>query len=254
MLADLAGVPDLYHRIRPTLLGLLPHRWNAPENKVLTPWARATITLWVLVTIPMMALMLLALVAAVPRLLGTAGAAVRQDAAALAGAWDSGELLDVAGHVLQVLGVVLPVLACALILGRVGLRSFRGLAAWGQGSAGKRVVAAVVGAALVTALSWAWWPHPGNYRPIQAGEKGIFTTILQEPETTPAAGRVAPAAAIPARPGALPAGAAAKDRLSGDQPLVATFQKDAALPTKDAPDLSPGARSHGSPRHRWLER
>ena len=28
LLADLAGVPDLYQRIRPTLLGLLPHRWN----------------------------------------------------------------------------------------------------------------------------------------------------------------------------------------------------------------------------------
>ena len=32
VLADLAGVPDLYQRIRPTLLGLLPHRWNSPEN------------------------------------------------------------------------------------------------------------------------------------------------------------------------------------------------------------------------------
>ena len=73
VLADLAGVPDLYHRIRPTLVGLLPHRWKAPENRVLTPWARAVITLWVLVTVPMMALMLLALVAAVPRLLGSAG-------------------------------------------------------------------------------------------------------------------------------------------------------------------------------------
>ena len=27
VLADLTGVPDLYHRIKPTLLGLLPHRW-----------------------------------------------------------------------------------------------------------------------------------------------------------------------------------------------------------------------------------
>ena len=76
VLADMAGVPDLYQRIRPTLLGLLPHRWKAPENRVLKPWARAVITLWVLVTIPMMALMLLALVAAVPRLLGSAGSVV----------------------------------------------------------------------------------------------------------------------------------------------------------------------------------
>ena len=33
LLADLAGVPDLYQRIRPTLLGLLPHRWRSPENR-----------------------------------------------------------------------------------------------------------------------------------------------------------------------------------------------------------------------------
>ena len=44
LLADLAGVPDLYHRIRPTLLGLLPHRWSDPENRLLKPWARVVIT------------------------------------------------------------------------------------------------------------------------------------------------------------------------------------------------------------------
>ena len=31
VLADLTGVPDLFHRIRPTLLGLLPWRWRHPE-------------------------------------------------------------------------------------------------------------------------------------------------------------------------------------------------------------------------------
>ena len=120
LLADLAGVPDLYHRIRPTLLGLLPHRWSAPENRVLKPWARAVITLWVLVTIPMMALMLLALVTAVPRLLGTAGSVCREDAAGMADAWRRG-LLDITAHGLQVLALVLPLMACALILGRIGV-------------------------------------------------------------------------------------------------------------------------------------
>jgi putative peptide zinc metalloprotease protein len=242
VLADLAGVPDLYHRIRPTLLGLLPHRWKSPENKVLKPWARATITLWVLVTIPMMALMLLALVAAVPRLLGTAGAAVRKDATAVAQAWSDGSILDVAANTLQVLGVVLPVLASALILGRIGTRTFRGLATWSHGSAGKRVVAAAISTTLVTALSWAWWPHPGNYQPIQPGEDSILTTVMHQPQTEQAepAGALARAAAqIADLPGAaLPTGTAAEDRLSSGEPLVATFQKGDALPTKDSPVLA----------------
>jgi putative peptide zinc metalloprotease protein len=99
VLADLAGVPDLYHRIKPTLLGLLPHRWKAPENRMLTPWARSVITLWVLVTVPMMALMLFALIRAVPRILGSAGSVLRKDAASLSDAWSAGSLLDIAAQV-----------------------------------------------------------------------------------------------------------------------------------------------------------
>jgi putative peptide zinc metalloprotease protein len=45
ILADLTGVPDLYSRIKPTLLGLLPTRWGSPESRVLKPWARIVVTL-----------------------------------------------------------------------------------------------------------------------------------------------------------------------------------------------------------------
>ena len=47
VLADVTGVPDLFHRIKPTLLGVLPWRWKHPETRVLKPWARAVVTLWV---------------------------------------------------------------------------------------------------------------------------------------------------------------------------------------------------------------
>jgi len=240
VLADLAGVPDLYHRIRPTLLGLLPHRWNAPENKVLTPWARIVITLWVLITIPIMVLMLLGLIAAVPRLLGTAGAAVRTDASAVAEAWSNGGLIDISAHSLQVMGVVLPVLACAMVLSRIGIRWFKGLAQWSRDSRGKRLVAAVLSALMVTGLSWAWWPHPGNYEPIQPGERQLFTS-LQEPQTAPSDALFHTGAGLLAGPKAEPvgrAGTAAGNRLSSGEPLVATFQKGAKLPTKRAPALA----------------
>src|SRR4051794_40208258 len=118
VLADLTGVPDLYHRIKPTLLGLLPHRWFHPQNRVLKPWARAVITAWVLVTVPLLAFMLLAMVTAIPRLLGTAGAVVRDDAARVPDAWRTGGLIDATAQVLQVLAVVLPVMAGILIFSR----------------------------------------------------------------------------------------------------------------------------------------
>ncbi len=231
VLADLAGVPDLYQRIRPTLLGLLPHCWRSPENRMLTPWARAVITLWVLVTIPMMALMLFALVRAVPRIMGSAGSVLREDTAALADAWSDGSFVDVAADALQVMGVVLPILACALVLSRTGFRFFRGLATWSQDSAAKRGVAALLSLTVFMGLCWAWWPDPYTYRPIQPGERGLVTSLLR---AQPAAHTEATAATL-ARPGVERVGAAAEKRLSGGQPLVAAFPEGEPLPTKDDP-------------------
>jgi putative peptide zinc metalloprotease protein len=240
VLADLAGVPDLYHRIRPTLAGLLPHRWNAPENKVLKPRARAVITLWVLVTIPLMALMLWGVIAAVPRLVGSGDLVVREDVAAMTGAWRAGDGFGVGGHALQVLGVVLPALGCVLVLSRIGVRFFGGLTRWSHGSAGRRVVATLLSAAVVTTLSRAWWPHPGNYRPITPGDTGLVTALLPESSEGPS-DLARPPTTIPAAAGALPAGtpvgAAAEQRLSNDQPLVATFDEGEELPTEDNPTL-----------------
>ena len=241
LLADLAGVPDLYHRIRPTLLGLLPHRWFAPENRVLKPWSRAVITFWVLITIPMMALMLYAVVKAVPRLVGTAWQVMQEDAAGVTAAWRTGGMVDASAHVLELLGVVLAMLACVLILGRMGLRSSRGLARWSRGSFLKRVVAAAVTTVAITSLSWAWWPQPGTYEPISPDEQGLLSALL--PTTSSAGGAPRPAAldaatATASIGGGGQTGASAEQRLASGAPLEATFPEGAALPTEAEPQLA----------------
>src|SRR5699024_10011659 len=152
--------------IKPTLLGLLPHRWKDPQNRVLKPWARALITLWVLVTVPMMLAMLLMVVTTVPRLLGSAFASIGESASAVRDAFGAGNPLDVAAQSVQALAVARPVLATAMILGRVGGRFFKGLAVWSRGSVVRRVVAPATAVAVVTCLLWTWWPQPGTYRPI----------------------------------------------------------------------------------------
>lgn len=232
LLADLTGVPDLYHRIRPTLLGLLPHRWKDPENKALKPWARAVITAWVLVTIPLMALMLFALVRALPRLLGTAWSVVAEDAAGVGDAWRSHDVVDVVAHGFQVPAVVLPVLGGLLILGRIGLRWSRGLAQWSRGSALRRVSAAALACVVVTTLAWAWAPRPGTYRPIGPEEKGLLAAMLPAGQQA----RAVPASAWLSR--ARPAGVAAERRLASGEPLEATFQEGRPLPTRQEPHLA----------------
>ena len=74
VLADVTGVPDLFHRIKPTLLGMLPWRWRDPEATVLKPWARAVVSLWVVVVVPMLAFSLFTMVPTLPRIVGSAAA------------------------------------------------------------------------------------------------------------------------------------------------------------------------------------
>jgi putative peptide zinc metalloprotease protein len=231
LLADMTGVPDLYHRIKPTLHALLPHRWFHPDNRVLKPWARAVITAWVLVTIPLLAFMLLSLVTALPRVLGSAWASAQANVADVQDAWRAGGLIDATGQVLQVLAVVLPVLAGLLILGRIGARWFGGLARWSRGSGLRRIAAAALSAVVLTTLFWSWWPQPGTYRPIEPGEKGLLTAVLPSSQHV----RVSPAVS---RTGFQVQGASAQRRLTGGAPLQATFPTGTALPSKAHPRLA----------------
>ena len=71
ILADLTGVPDLFAHIRPVVMGLLPWRWGRPENKKLR-LARAVVTAWVLVVMPLLIYTLVMLIMVFPPLVATA--------------------------------------------------------------------------------------------------------------------------------------------------------------------------------------
>src|SRR6478752_5622062 len=116
VLADVTGVPDLFHRIKPTLLGVLPWRWSHPETRVLRPWARAIVTLWVVVVVPLLVFSLFCMVLSLPRLLGTAWASLNKQSALLAQAWTDVDVLEVFARSLAMLAIVFPILATALIL------------------------------------------------------------------------------------------------------------------------------------------
>ena len=109
LLADLAGVPDLYQRIRPTLLGLLPAPVEARRRTACSPRARARHHPWVLVTVPLMALCCGRWSAPCRACWAAPARPSREDTRALGAAWSGGSVVDVAAHVLQVLAVVLPV-------------------------------------------------------------------------------------------------------------------------------------------------
>ncbi len=203
VLADLTGVPDLFHRIKPTLLGVLPWRWKHPEARVLKPWARTVVTLWVVVVVPMLAFSLFTMVVTLPRILGTARASVEKQSTLLDRAWSDTDLLEVAARCIAIVAVAFPILATAVILFRLVRKVVGSTWRRTRGRPVRRGLAGLVAAALVAGLAWAWWPHPGTYRPIEPYEGG---TLVQAAQALPVVPRSAPTRLVEGQRGTIVTG------------------------------------------------
>jgi putative peptide zinc metalloprotease protein len=174
VLADATGVPDLFQRIRPTLLGLLPWRWSNAESKLLKPGARAVITVWVLLVVPLLLVALVAIVLSFPRLVGSALAGIRNQSAGVGDGLAAADYASAVGHALGVVAIAIPVAGLCYILIRLVRQLFQ--TAW-RSSAGrpiKRVLSVATVAALIGAVAFAWWPDSDRYRPIEAYENGTL--------------------------------------------------------------------------------
>ncbi|MGN6299948.1 MAG: hypothetical protein ACTHN8_02530 [Angustibacter sp.] len=188
VLADVTGVPDLFHRIKPTLLSALPGRPTDPEAHALKPWARAVVTLWVLVVVPLLLFSLFTLVVALPRVLATAWVKVGEQGHAVAAAAGAGHLTEVAARVLAVIAIAFPILASAVMLARLLRQVGTGVWRRTEGSPGRRALAGLVAVALAAALAFAWWPHPGTYRPVRPYERGTVSDLVGLASSTQASG------------------------------------------------------------------
>jgi putative peptide zinc metalloprotease protein len=178
VLADITGVPDLYSRIKPTLLGLLPWRWGDPHARMLKPWARILVTMWVMVVVPMLLCALAGAIVALPRLLGSAWSALGKQQEVLSAAWTDGDMIQAIARVLAIIAILIPVAGVLYMLSRIGRQSIIG--AW-QTTAGKpvlRILVTLLGAVVVTGIAFAWWPGDGKYRPIEPGERGTVGDIV----------------------------------------------------------------------------
>jgi len=174
VLADVTGVPDLFHRIKPTLLGLLPWWWRRPEVRALKPWARAVVTGWVLVVVPVLVSTLALMVLALPRVLATAWVSLQEQwGMLLAGAADA-DWVDVGARLLSLVGITFPILAMLYILVRLVRRVCASVWRRTRGRPWRRALAVLAAASLVAGLACAWWPTDSRYRPIQPYERGTL--------------------------------------------------------------------------------
>ena len=178
ILSDLVGVPDLFARIKPTLLSFVPGKRPSDKAQALKPWVRIVVGLWVLTVVPLLLFSLLMVVITAPRVVATTWDSVGLQWRAVSEAYGDGKLLVVATGLLGIFAISLPVAGSGYVLSRFGRRT----GSWAWSSAGTvrfgQPVLAVVGVAAAAGLAFTLWPN-GEYRPIQPGEKGTVGEIAK---------------------------------------------------------------------------
>jgi putative peptide zinc metalloprotease protein len=133
VLADLAGVPDLFARVRPVLLSLLPGRPMDPRVAELKPAARRLVTCWVVLVVPTLAVGFGWLAYSGPYLIGHTVAGIRAQFEAIRVAWPSGDVPALLLAALSILLLTLPVVGMAILVGKV-LAALAGLLRrWARG-------------------------------------------------------------------------------------------------------------------------
>ena len=239
LLADLTGVPDLFHRIKPTMKGLLPTHWRSPEARVLKPWARAVVSLWVLVVVPLMLLTALVTILTLPRILASAASSFRTQWTLLAGFWHHGDWTGVGAKVLALVAVIIPVLGVSYLVTRMVRQLVGSALRRTQGRPVRRAGVMALGAAMVAALVWVWWPH-GNYRVIQPGERGVLQQAFAPAALSRAVEHAPPQPLVgEAVNAAVPASNTRQALREGDRTTARTvWPADTPRPTANQPTLA----------------
>lgn len=119
IVSDIAGVPDLFARIRPTIRGLLSRRRPVPELADLTPRARAIVTTWVVTTVPVLVVLTVVVLVRVPALLSGAWSGLRAQRAVTLAAMAAGDVVGAALGLLQIAVLAVPLAGLGVLLLRV---------------------------------------------------------------------------------------------------------------------------------------
>ena len=250
ILADLTGVPDLYHRIGPTLAGLWPTRWRSPKTRALKLWARVVVTLWVLLVVPLVLMTVLVIIVTLPRIVASASHSLTVQWTLLADGWGHGEWADVGTKIIDLVAAALPVLGVCYFLVRLVRQVVGGTLRRTKGKPGKRAVAAVTAVAVIIGLVFVWWPR-GDYRPIQPNERGVIQQAMGAPGALRSDFTGPRSAALPAAPSSMSGYAAIRP---GTRMAATTvWPQDAAhRPTPGHPQLAMVLIPRDPEGHTWV--
>jgi putative peptide zinc metalloprotease protein len=170
VLSDFTGVPDLFSRMKPILVSLVPGKKTDKRVKELKPWVRVAVTVWVLAIVPFLAFNIAMILVFAPRIFATGWDSFRAHLDTTTAAFGGGSELAGATGVIQMLALSLPAVGIAFGMSRASVRLTRKAWTGTEGRPLARTASFMAIAGAVALLGFVWWPD-SDYKPIQPREK-----------------------------------------------------------------------------------
>ncbi|MEZ0065210.1 putative peptide zinc metalloprotease protein [Streptacidiphilus sp. MAP12-20] len=249
ILGDLAGIPDLYGKIRPILLSMVPGRRTPPEVAELKRSARVIVTVWVCSMVPLLLGDLGYALWNLPRILATGVRSLTGQLAGTGSAFTHGQLAAGAAGLVGSLMLICPLAGMTYLSVRLAGRLLR---AARRATAGKpRIRAGLCALGLVAAggLCCAWvvglTPKPLPAQPpiVPVLQPGVPTVVPSPSPSRPA--EPGGASAVPTAQGLGGSGHPRHGAAPGGSPLATSGSSASA-----APSATPSARPSGHPSPR----
>ncbi|WP_431681355.1 hypothetical protein [Kitasatospora sp. KL5] len=240
ILADLAGVPDLFGKVGPILRSMIPGRPTPPGVAGLKRSSRITVTAWVVTMVPLLAAQIGYVLWNLPRLVRTGVRSFGDQISGAASAAAEGAPASAALGVIGAVMLLLPTVGLLYLTVKLARRGGQALARAHRSRRGRAVLLLVAAACTGALLALAWGqratPAPLAPRPPPAPSPAPAPTGRTELSVTPSAVLTDPSSA------AAPTGAASTTPPAERSPGAATARPGARRSAR------PGAAPTAAPR------
>jgi putative peptide zinc metalloprotease protein len=189
ILGDLAGIPDLYGKIRPILLGMIPGRVTPPEVTGLKRSARVIVTAWVCTMVPLLLGDLGYALWNLPRILATGVRSLTEQLAGTADAFAHGQLASGTIGLLGCVMLVCPLAGMTYLSVRLAGRLLRAARRATDGRPRLRASLCALGLVAAGGLCCAWFvgltpkPLPAQPPIVPVLQPGVPTATPGAPVT-----------------------------------------------------------------------
>jgi putative peptide zinc metalloprotease protein len=165
ILGDLAGVPDLYGKVKPILLSMLPGRPVHPEVADLKRSARIVVTVWVATMIPLLLAETGYALWNLPRLVSTSMRSLVEQLTGTFSAFGDGQIAAGLVGVIGSLMLICPMAGGAYLTVRLAGRLVRGAVRVTEGNSALRAAIGIAALTGVSILIGAWM-HGATPKPL----------------------------------------------------------------------------------------